>query len=238
MARFAPITVTFRFGGRDFTISGWASVRDMFVNGVETPMIYAQLGDPNLDFQPLLIEETGETDGAELQDGGQEEEPNDEPWQEQESEELRDEGQNEEVYNDDANSVSAVPPSPEHRRRRSRDEEEENEDDGGLELPHLKKRKIMELPSESEEEWSPVHPPRLPGGRWADEGPSDHQVEIWEEIWDDQLEERFEKEKRKTQDSGMNRDGLVKKKEGYGTEYIEWEAKEVIDLVSTSEDSG
>ena len=221
----------------------------MFVNGVETPMIYAQLGDPNLDFQPLLIEETGEIDRAGVQDGGQEEELHDEPWQGQEHEELRDEGQSEEAFDDDANSASGVPPSLEHRRRRSRNEGEENEDDGGLELPHLKKRRIMELPSESEEEWSPVHPPRLPGGRWADEGPSDPQVEIWEEIWDVQLEERFEKEKKKTRSSGVMkgdlgsvekefRDEIEKEEEVYGTEYIKWEAKEVIDLVSSSEDSG
>ena len=66
MVRFAPMNVTFRFGGRDFTVSGWASVQEVFINGVETPMMHVQIGEPNLDFQPLLIEETGETDGVEV----------------------------------------------------------------------------------------------------------------------------------------------------------------------------
>ena len=131
--------------------------------------------------------------------------------------------------------------------RRSRSEDEDNDDEGGLELPSLKKRRIVELPSDSEEEWSPIQPPRLPGGRWLDEGPSDHRVEIWEEIWDDRLEEEFEK--KKAQDSGVmggesgNSDGetgsrIEEENDMYRTDYIEWEVEEVIDLVSTSEDSG
>ena len=75
--------------------------------------------------------------------------------------------------------------------RRSRVEEEEDDSEGGLELPHLKKRRTVEVPSESEDEWTPTYPQRLPGGRWPDEGPSDHRAEVWEEIWDDQLEEEF-----------------------------------------------
>ena len=51
----------------------------MFINGVETPMMHVQIGEPNLDFQPLLIEETGETDGIEAQDDGPENDPNDDP---------------------------------------------------------------------------------------------------------------------------------------------------------------
>ena len=116
-------------------------------------MIYAQLGDPSLDFQPLLVEETSETDGVRAQNDGQEEEPHDEPWQGQEHEDSRDEVRSERASDDDANSASGVPLGPEHRRRRrSRNEGEEDEDDGGLELPHLKKRRIVELPSDSEEE--------------------------------------------------------------------------------------
>ena len=156
----------------------------------------------------------------------------------------------ERASDDDANFASGVPPSPEHqRRRRSRNEGEEDEDDGGLELPHLKKRRIVELPSDSEEEWSPIQPSRLDGGRWPDEGPSDPRVEIWEEVWDDRLEEEFEKEKKRARDlvvterdvgSSENgfKEGTEEEYDRYKTDLIEWEAKEVIDLVSTSDDSG
>ena len=133
MVRFGPVTVTFRFEGRDFIVSGWASIRDVFVNRVETPMIYAQLGDPNLDFQPLLVEETGEIEGVEAPNDGQEEEPHDEPWEGQEHEDSRDEVRSERASDNNANSASGMPPSLEHRRRRrSRNGGEEDEDDVGL----------------------------------------------------------------------------------------------------------
>ena len=60
MVRFAPVNVTFQYGGRDFTVSGWASVREMFIDGLNEPMIYARIVEPNLDFEPLLIEDAGE----------------------------------------------------------------------------------------------------------------------------------------------------------------------------------
>ena len=79
IVHFAPINVTFRFGGRDFTVSGWVSIREVFISGVETPMMQVQIGEPNLDFQPLFIEETGENSGIEAQDDGPNNEPNDDP---------------------------------------------------------------------------------------------------------------------------------------------------------------
>ena len=68
-------------------------------------------------------------------------------------------------------------------RERSEEQSEEN----GLDFPQMKRRKTRELPDDSEEEWRPTCPQRLPGGRWPDEGPSNHQADIWEEWWDDEL---------------------------------------------------
>ena len=203
--------------------------------------MHVQIGDPNLDFQPLLIEETGETAGVEVRN-------HDEDGQVQEDELSADEAPNDGSTSEE---ISRTEPTVQQNRglRRSRVEEEEDDSEGGLELPYLKKWRTVEVPSESEDEWTPTYPPRLPGGRWPDEGPSDHRAEVWEEIWDDQLEEEFEKEKKKARDSGVMggdlgrlegeaRDETEEEEEVYGTDYIEWEAKEVIDLVSTSDDSG
>ena len=107
----------------------------------------------------------------------------------------------------------------------------------------MKRRKTRELPDDSEEEWKPTCPQRLPEGRWTDEGPSDHQADIWEEWWDDELQRKHKKE---TQELAVAAESLDNRESGIGeeevdyykTEYIEWEAKEVIDLVSSSEDSG
>ena len=66
MVRFAPVNVTFQYGGRDFTVSGWASVREMFIDGLNEPMTYARIVEPNLDFEPLLIEDAGENFEGEM----------------------------------------------------------------------------------------------------------------------------------------------------------------------------
>ena len=63
MVRFTPMNVIFCFGGWDYTVSGWASMWEIFFNGVEAPMIHVKFGEPNLDFQPLLIE--GASDNVE-----------------------------------------------------------------------------------------------------------------------------------------------------------------------------
>ena len=44
MVCFAPMNVTFYFGGWDFIVSGWASIREIFIYGVEVPMIHARIG--------------------------------------------------------------------------------------------------------------------------------------------------------------------------------------------------
>ena len=83
--------------------------------------------------------------------------------------------------------------------------------------------------------------------RWVDEGPSDHRVEIWEEWWDDRLQEESERGKetlgsRVVKADQEDQDSHEEEEENgndrYKTYYIEWEAKEVIDLVSSSEDLG
>ena len=64
-------------------------------------------------------------------------------------------------------------------------------------------------------------------------------MEIWEEIWDDRLDEEFEKEKKRAQDlvvagndlgssgSGI-REGTEEENDIYRTNYNDWEAKEVM----------
>ena len=93
--------------------------------------------------------------------------------------------------NEDANLIPEEPqnPEPEDLRRRGimRERSEEQSEENGLDFPHMKRRKTRELPDESEEEWKPTCPQRLPGGRWPDEGPLNHQADIWEEWWDDEL---------------------------------------------------
>ena len=79
------MNVTLYFGGRGFTISGWTSIREIYINGIEVPMVHARIGEPNLDFQPLLVGETGETARVEAQNDGQESEPNDDQVQEDEA---------------------------------------------------------------------------------------------------------------------------------------------------------
>ena len=82
------------------------------------------------------------------------------------------------------------------RRGLRRSRTEDADDEGGLELPQLKRHRTVGLPSESEDEWGPTYPPRLFIGRWSNEGPLDHRAEVWEEIWDDQLEGEFEEGKK------------------------------------------
>ena len=115
--------------------------------------------------------------------------------------------------------------------QRSRIEDDDDDGEGGLELPHLKKQRTVELRSDSEDEWTPTYPLCLLGGRWLDEGPSDHRVEIWEKIWDDRLEKEVEKEKKRGQNSiavgkdlGSSesgfREGTEEESDHYITNYI------------------
>ena len=124
-----------------------------------------------------------------------------------------------------------------------RERREEQSEENGLDFPQVKRRRTLELPDDSEEEWKPFYLQRLPRGRWPDEGPSDHQADIWEEQWDDELQRKHERETQKLAVAAKsldNRESGIGEEEVdyYKTEYIEWEAKEVIDLVSSSEDSG
>ena len=248
MVRFTPINVTFQYGGRDFTVSGWASVREMFVNGLDEHMIHARMVEPNLDFKPLLIE-----DADENCEGGTPNEEGDEPneGQLQEEDVVEKEGPDEVAPDNEDTSLTPKKPhnlEPEDLQRRGvlRERSEDPSEENGLEFPLMKKRRTLELPDDSEEAGKPTYPRRLPGGRWPDEGPSDPQMEIWQEWWDDELQRKFEKETKELtaaaeglddRESGIGKEE-IEEVDYYKTEYIEWEAKEVIDLVSSSEDSG
>ena len=153
--------------------------------------------------------------------------------------------------NDDEVTPEELPnPEPEISQKRGmrRARSEDGDDKGGLDLPQLKKRRAVELPSDSEDDWSPRCPPRQPDGRWADEGPSDPRVEVWEEWWDDQLQKKFEEETEALKlreaaedledEESNTEEGNNEEVDMYRTKYIDWEAKEVIDLVSSSDESG
>ena len=76
MVQFAPVNVTFQFGGRNFIVSSWDSTRKMFVDGPNESMIHARVVEPNLDFEPLLIEDVGENfeDGIPNEEGNEQNE--------------------------------------------------------------------------------------------------------------------------------------------------------------------
>ena len=124
---------------------------------METPMMHVQIEDPNLDFQPRLIEETGEAAGVEVRNY-------DEEGQVQEDELLADEAPNDGSISEE---ISRTEPTVQQNQgvQRLRAEEKEDDGEGGLELPHLKKRRIVELRNDSEDGWTPTYLPYLPGGR-------------------------------------------------------------------------
>ena len=68
--------MTFQFRGRDFIVSGWASIREMFVDGLNESMIHARVVEPNLDFEPLIIEDAGKNseDGIPNEEGNEQNE--------------------------------------------------------------------------------------------------------------------------------------------------------------------
>ena len=114
-----------------------------------------------------------------------------------------------------------------------------------MDLPQLKRRRNLELPNDYDNDWNPTYPPRLPRGRWPDEDASDHRAEVWEEWWDDRLQRQFEETQKlvvavddlEYLGSGSE-GGSEEEVEHYRIDYMEWEAREVIDLVSISEDLG
>ena len=242
MVRFCPVNVTFSVGRREFTISGWGSVRDVAVYGIQEPMLYVRIVEANMDFQPILIEEVEDNPpGPEEEDIGLNNGSNDPIPNE------------DDLPEDDPSEDEPLTPEPEDLRRqgvtRGRDDEEEEK--SGLDFPELKKRRVTELLSETEESWSPKYPPQLPGRRWADEGPSDCRAEVWEEWWNVKLEKEFEECKMRGEmrpikpierenSAGKEVEGSESEEgeDRYKTNYIEWEAKEVIDLVSSSSESG
>ena len=160
-------------------------MREVAVSGLEDPMLCIRIVEANIDFQPIRMEEVEDNIGAPNEEDAESQNAVDAPLQK------------EEVHPEDELSEEVLPSSEhEDRPRRGirRARSSDSEDERGIDLPQLKKRRAVELPSASEDDWSPRCPPRQPNGRWADEGPSDPRVEVWEEWWDDQLQKQFEEE--------------------------------------------
>ena len=155
----------------------------MFIDGLNEPMIHARIVEPNLDFEPLLIEDASEN----FEEGMPNEEGNKPDEGRVQEEDLTGEEVPDRITpdNEDANLIPEEPqnPGPEDLRRRGimRERSEEQSEENGLDFPQMKRRRTMELPDDSEEEWKPSYPQRLPGRRWPDKGPSNHQTDIWEE---------------------------------------------------------
>ena len=111
-------------------------MREIFVNGIETPVIHAQIGEQNLDFQPLLIEDAG--------DNFEDEAPNEEENEHDEGLVWEDEVPEGEVPNEDVpkeEDTTSAPREPlnlepEELRRRgvTRARSEEYSDKCGLDL--------------------------------------------------------------------------------------------------------
>ena len=116
-------------------MSGWGSVREVAVSGLEDPMLCIRIVEANIDFQPIRMEEVEDNVGA----------PNEEDAESQNAVDAP--VQKEEVHLVDELSEEVLPSSePEDRQRRGtrQTRNNESEDEGGIDLPRLKK----------EEQWS------------------------------------------------------------------------------------
>ena len=182
--RVEAMRIQFHYQGEDWEISGWATIRDLFVNGITTMVNDVIIREPSIRRTgPPLTQVEGTVPDEESHRGVFEVAAGDYPL----GELLRD------VPRIEEEDSPMMPESEDPRRKGTkRSRCEESEDEEPLIFPHLKKRhkNPMDLLEESddEDEQAPMMTTRPVNG-WPDEGPSDPEAEVWQEIWIKELEE-------------------------------------------------
>ena len=112
----------------------------MFVDGLNESMIHARVVEPNLDFEPLIIEDAGKNS----EDGIPNEEGNEQNEGQVQEEDVTGEEVPDKIVpeNEDASLIPEEPqnPEPEDLRRRGtmRERSEEQSEDDELDFPQMK----------------------------------------------------------------------------------------------------